>query len=181
MISTDVTITPDNLVAYYKAFVVDAYCNDRISWASNSYPHGYFDGSYLDGSTAGRSISITGANVGTQGNLIDASDIYDALVGETAKYTVIRNMRVILYLSGSGTIFDSTAKSYMSSGYLQSYSSPDNAGVVTDNTITASQLEALFSNLRENWASLANNVVTVSQTICHSSCHSNCHSSRGRR
>lgn len=181
MISTEVTITPDNLVAYYKSFVIDTFCNDRITWASNNKPFSDFDGSYLDGDTSGRPISITGASVGTGGNLIDASDIYDTLVAETARYTMIRHIRAILYLYGSGVIYDNTQKSYMNSGYLQALDSIATAGVETGNEVTAAGLEALFTNLREGWATKQNNIVTLQFNICHSSCHSACHGSRGRR
>lgn len=192
-IDTSVTITPQNLVDYYKEFVVDV-ANSNIAWAiTGGSPFEQFPtGTYFQGTTNGRAIGIAGANVGTAGNLIDASDIYDQLVAETANYTSIRNLRALLYVEGGGGntgsygspgyIVDETKKAYMNSSYLQSFAAPpDNGNVVTGNEITAGTLETLFANLVDAYRTLQVNTVTVQVNICHASCHSSCHGSRGRR
>jgi hypothetical protein len=189
-IDTNATITPQNLVDYYKEFVVDV-ANADIAWSSNSEPFSEFDESLLAGTTAGRTIGISGANVGSAGNLIDASDIYDVLLAETANYTNIRYVRAILFVDGGGgntgsrptpgTIFDGTATSYMNSSYLQTLGTVSTGDVATGNSITASSLEAFFNALKNEYISKRIDTVTIQVNVCHASCHSSCHGSRGRR
>ena len=190
-IDTNVTITPQNLIDYYKEFVVDV-ANSNIAWAvTGGSPFSGFDLNYFQGTTNGRPIGITGANVGTAGNLIDASDIYDQVLTETGNYTMIRNLRAIQFVEGGGgntgslstpgIIFDETRKAYMNSTYTQALGSISAGDVVTDNTITATSLETLFNALRAEYESKQVNTVTVQVNICHASCHSSCHGSRGRR
>lgn len=190
-IDTNVTITPQNLVDYYKEFVVDS-ANANIAWAGNNYPFSDWPaGTILDGTTSGRSIGITGANVASGGNLIDASDIYTVLAAETANYYMLRNLRAILFVEGgggntgsrgtAGTVFDSTAKAYMNSGYVQSQGTIQNGGVAEGNNITAASLESFFANLKSDFESKQGQVVTYTVSVCHASCHSSCHGSRGRR
>ena len=189
-IDTSVTITPQNLVDYYKEFVVDV-ANSNIAWATGAEPFSEFDEAYLAGSTSGRSIGITGSSVGSAGNLIDASDIYDVVLAETGNYTIIRNLRAILFVDGGGgntgsrgspgTIFDETRKAYMNSSYLQALGSVSAGDVTAGNTITATSLETLFNALKTEYESKQTNTVTVQVNVCHASCHSSCHGSRGRR
>jgi hypothetical protein len=131
------------------------------------------------------------ADVGTAGNLIDASDIYDVLTAETANYTSIRKIRALLFVEGSGGntgtqstagfIVDETRKAYMSSSYLQTLPVPQNGNVVSGETTSAGNLETLFANLVNAYANPRENIVTVQVNVCHASCHSSCHGSRGRR
>lgn len=189
-IDTNVTITPQNLVDYYKEFVVDI-ANSNIAWANNAEPFSEFDESLLSGTTAGRTIGISGSNVGSAGNLIDASDIYDVVVAESAQYNRIRNLRAILFVDGGGgntgsrpnpgTIFDETRKAFMNTSYLQTANPPSAGDVITGNTITASSLENLFNGLRADYEAKQVNTVTIQVNVCHASCHSSCHGSRGRR
>ena len=190
-IDTNVTITPQNLVDYYKEFVVDV-ANADIAWAlTGGLPFAGFPTSYLQGTTNGRPIGITGADVGTAGNLIDASDIYDVLTAETANYTSIRKIRALLFVEGAGGntgtqstagfIVDETRKAYMSSSYLQTLPVPQNGNVVSGEITSAGNLESLFANLVNAYANPRENIVTVQVNVCHASCHSSCHGSRGRR
>lgn len=191
-IDTNVTITPQNLVDYYKEFVVDI-ANADIAWAiTGGSPFEQFPtATYFQGTTNGRAIGITGANVGTAGNLIDASDIYDVLVAETNNYTSIRKVRAILNVEGgggntgsygsAGVLVDETKKAYMNSSYLQTISTPGDSGVLSGNNITASSLEGLFNNLKDMYNQERDDIVTIQVNICHASCHSSCHGSRGRR
>jgi hypothetical protein len=190
-IDTNVTITPQNLVDYYKEFVVDV-ANADIAWAlTGGLPFAGFPTSYLQGTTNGRPIGITGANVGTAGNLIDASDIYDVLTAETANYTSIRKIRALLFVEGAGGntgtyssagyVIDETRKAYMSSSYLQPLATPQNGNVVTGEITSAGNLESLFANLVNAYANEREDIVTVQVNVCHASCHSSCHGSRGRR
>jgi len=189
-IDTNATITPQNLVDYYREFVVDV-ANANIAWAANAEPFGEFDESLLAGSTSGRSIGITGSSVGSAGNLIDASDIYDAVLAETGNYTVIRNLRAVLVVDGGGgntgsrpspgTIFDETRKAYMNSSYLQALGSVSAGDVTSGNSITATSLETLFNALKAEYESKQTTSLTIQVNVCHASCHSSCHGSRGRR
>lgn len=189
-IDTNVTITPQNLVDYYKEFVVDI-ANSNIAWANNAEPFSEFNESLLSGTIAGRPIGISGSNVGSAGNLIDASDIYDVVLAETATYTRIRNLRAILFVEGgggntgsrpnAGTIFDETRKAFMNTSYLQSLGTVSAGSVTTGNTITATSLETLFNALRAEYEAKQVNTETIQVNVCHASCHSSCHGSRGRR
>jgi hypothetical protein len=189
-IDTNATITPQNLVDYYREFVVDV-ANSNIAWANNAEPFGEFNEALLSGTTAGRSIGISGSNVGTAGNLIDASDIYDVVIAETAQYTRIRNLRALLFVEGGGGntgsrptpgfIFDETRKAFMNTDYLQSLGSISTGDVVAGNNITASSLETLFNALKAEYEAKQVNTVTIQVNVCHASCHSSCHGSRGRR
>ena len=190
-IDTNVTITPQNLVDNYKEFVVDS-ANANIAWAGNNFPFSDWpSGTILAGTTAGRSIGITGANVSSAGNLIDASDIYTVLAAETANYYMLRNLRAILFVQGDGgntgsrpspgNVFDTTAKAYMNSSYVQSQGTIQNGGVAEGNTITKQNLEAFFANLKSDFEAKQSEVVSYTVSVCHASCHSSCHGSRGRR
>jgi hypothetical protein len=189
-IDTNATITPQNLVDYYKEFVVDV-ANSTIVWAADTLPFAEFDAAKLAGTLAGRTIGITGTNVGTAGNLIDASDIYDVVLAETYNYTNIRNLRAILFVDGSGgntgsrgtagTVFDETKKAYMNTTYLQALGAVTASPVTTDNTITASELENLLNRIKAEWDLKKTTDLSIQVNVCHASCHSSCHGSRGRR
>jgi len=189
-IDTNVTITPQNLVDYYKEFVVDV-ANANIAWGTNNEPFSEFDENNFGGTTAGRAINITGANVGSAGNLIDASDIYDAVIAETAQYLRIRNLRAILFVDGGGgntgsrptpgVIFDETRKAYLSTSYVLPPGTISTGTVTTGNDITATSLENLFNACRADFERVLTTTVTIQVNVCHASCHSSCHGSRGRR
>ena len=189
-IDTNATITPQNLVDYYKEFVVDV-ANSAIVWAADTLPFAEFDAANLAGTLAGRTIGINGTNVGTAGNLIDASDIYDVVLAETYNYTNIRNLRAILFVDGgggntgsrgtAGTVFDATSKAYMNTTYLQALGTVTASPVTTDNTITASELENLLNRIKAEWDLKKTTDLLIQVNVCHASCHSSCHGSRGRR
>jgi hypothetical protein len=189
-IDTNVTITPQNLVDYYKEFVVDV-ANSSIAWGTNAKPFSEFDENNFGGTTAGRAALITGANVGSAGNLIDASDIYDAVISETAQYLRIRNLRAILFVDGgggntgsrpgAGAIFDETKKAYLSTSYVLPPGTISTGDVSTGNNITASSLETLFNACKADFERVLTTTATIQVNVCHASCHSSCHGSRGRR
>ena len=183
-------INPQNIVDRFADYVT-ATGNAGISWGTNAYPFGEFDGNYFGGTTAGRGISISGGNIASVGNVITASNIYNTLVNETATYTNIRNLRALLFVDGGGGntgsrpspgyIYDATAVAHMNTGYRQGIGSPNPSNVSGGNTSTFSGLESLFDNLRSSYNSARGSTVTVQINVCHASCHSSCHSSRGRR
>ena len=174
-------INSQNIVDRFADYVT-ATAGAGISWGANALPFSQFSPANFGGTTAGRPIGITGPSISPVGGKITASNIYDTLVIETARYTSIRNLRAILNLTGSGTQFDQTAVAYMSYGlYGQSIGSPANAGVSSGSTITSSGLESFFNNLRTSYSNARSATTTLTITVCHTSCHSSCHGSRGRR
>jgi len=180
-------ISAQNIIDRFADFA-PASANSGIVWGTNSVPFSGFSTSYFGGTTAGRSIGITGADINQ--NPITASVINTAIENETAAYSQIRNLNAIRTVTGAGgntgtypnpgQIFNQTAKAYLNSSYAQTLSA---AGVtLTAGTqISTSGLEAKFTDLQTRFNSLVSNTVTVNINICHASCHSSCHGSRGRR
>ena len=180
-------ISAQNIIDRFADFA-PAAANSGIVWGTNSVPFSGFATSYFGGTTAGRSIGITGADINQ--NPITASVINTAIENETAAYSQIRNLNARRNVTGEvsnigtyqtpGLIFNQTQKAYLNSSYIQTLSA---AGVtLTAGTqISASGLEAKFTDLQTRFNSLVSNTVTVTINICHSSCHSSCHGSRGRR
>ena len=180
-------ISAQNIIDRFADFA-PASANSGIVWGTNSVPFSGFSTSYFGGTTAGRSIGITGADINQ--NPITASVINTAIENETAAYSQIRNLNARRNVTGEvsnigtyqtpGLIFNQTQKAYLNSSYIQTLSA---AGVtLTAGTqISSSGLEAKFTDLQTRFNSLVSNTVTVTINICHSSCHSSCHGSRGRR
>jgi hypothetical protein len=182
-------VRTQNIVDRFADYVT-ATAASGISWGTNAKPFAEMPDSTFGGTTSGRSIGISGGNIGS--GLITASNIYNTLVNETTQYTSIRNLRAILNVLGDGGnlgtrpgqlgyIYDQTAVAYMNTNYLQSIGSPGNAGVASGNVISTVNLESFFNTLRNSYNSARATTATVQVDVCHSSCHSACHSSRSRR
>lgn len=181
-------VRTQNIVDRFADYVT-ATADSGISWGTNAYPFGEFDGNNFGGTTSGRPIGISGGNIGSE--VITASNIYNTLVNETAAYTSIRNLRAILFVDGGGgntgsrptpgVIYDQTAVAYMNGSYLQSIGTPANNGVASGNVVSAVNLESFFDTLRSSYNSARGSTVTIQVNVCHASCHSSCHGSRSRR
>jgi len=181
-------IEEQNIVDRFADYVVST-ANSGISWGTNSVPFSEMSTSYFGGTTSGKGIQISGSNI--TGNPINASTIYNALVTETNRYTKIRNLKAILFVDGgggnngsrptAGEVYNQTAVAYMNDSYLQSIGSPNNGGVSAGNQASVSNMQQLFTNLRDSYNSARGNTVTIQINVCHASCHSNCHGSRSRR
>jgi hypothetical protein len=181
-------VRTQNIVDRFADYVT-ATADSGISWGTNAYPFGEFDGNNFGGTTSGRPIGISGDNIGS--GVITASNIYNTLVNETAAYTSIRNLRAILFVDGGGgntgsrptpgVIYDQTAVAYMNGSYLQSIGTPANNGVASGNVASATNLESFFNTLRSTYNSARGSTVTIQVNVCHASCHSSCHGSRSRR
>lgn len=181
-------VRTQNIVDRFADYVT-ATADSGISWGTNAYPFGEFDGNNFGGTTSGRPIGISGGNIGS--GVITASNIYNTLVNETAAYTSIRNLRAILFVDGGGgntgsrptpgVIYDQTAVAYMNGSYLQSIGTPANNGVASGNVVSAVNLESFFDTLRSSYNSARGSTVTIQVNVCHASCHSSCHGSRSRR
>lgn len=195
MVSLTNPITAQNIINRYADYVV-ATSNSGIVWGTNSVPFSDFSTSYFGGTTAGRSIGITGGDINNNVNKIDASEINDTLATETAAYSNIRKLRAILNYTGvgdgaggvgntgtwagnPGVNFDQTQVAYLNNQYLQSMSGTTNLGA--GDIIDDSVLEAKFGALSTVYTAARNNTQTIQIDVCHSSCHSSCHGSRGRR
>ena len=180
-------INAQNIVDRFADFATTA--TDSISWGTNSIPFPEFDAAVFGGTTSGKPIGITGS-VLTDTN-VTASTIYNALVTETNTFTRIRNLRAILFVTGTGgntgtrpvagIVYDVTAVANMSASYLQNIVSPANANVASTRTITSANLESFFTNLRNSYNAARENTTTIQINVCHASCHSSCHASRSRR
>jgi hypothetical protein len=180
-------IESQNIIDRFADYVT-ATANSGIVWGTNALPFAEMPSENFGGTTAGRSIGISGSATGT---LITASVIYNTLVNETATYTNIRNLRAILFIDGeggntgsrtnAGIIFDQTAVAHLNTTYRQSIGTPSNEGVERDRNITTLSLESFFITLRSSYITSRNNTATIQVNVCHASCHSSCHGSRGRR
>lgn len=190
MASLNNPVNPQNIVDRFSDYVT-ASANSGISWGTNAYPFGEFDGGYFGGDTGGRGISINGGSINAVGDTITAANIYNTLVAETATYTNIRNLRALLFVDGGGGntgsrgspgyIYDGTAVAHMNTNYRQGIGSPNGSDVSGGNNITAAGLEGFFDTLRATYNANRGNTTEVQINVCHASCHSSCHGSRGRR
>lgn len=181
-------VRTQNIVDRFADYVT-ATSSSGISWGTNAVPFSEFNSAEFGGTTSGRSIGISGGNIGS--GVITASNIYNTLVNETAAYTSIRNLRAILFVDGDGgntgsrptpgVIYDQTAVAYMNGSYLQSIGTPANNGVASGNVASATNLESFFDTLRSSYNSARGSTVTIQVNVCHASCHSSCHGSRSRR
>ena len=183
-------IAPQNIIDRFADYVV-ASANTGIVWYNNgpgaiSEPFAEFNQDLLGGS-GGKAIEISGA--GLPGTRITASVIYNALVGETARYTRIRRLNAkLLITTGPGNktreatdAKDLTQVAHLSAAYQADIGTPANNGVAAGQRVTSVGLEGFFNNLRTSYTTARNTSVEISVSVCHSSCHSSCHGSRGRR
>jgi hypothetical protein len=181
-------ITPQNIVERFADYVV-ATGNAGIVWGIGAKPFSEMPDSYFGGGTSGKSIEISGNSIAA--TPITALNIYNSLVQETNRYTRIRNLRARLSVTGgggntgtrpsAGVVFDQTRVANMSTSYLTSIGSPNNAGVTSGQIVTATNFENFFNNLRSAYNTARSSTVEVTISVCHASCHSSCHGSRSRR
>ncbi len=181
-----------NIVDRFADYVV-ATANSGISWGTNAYPFSECDFTGIfGGPTSGKGIEVVGGSIGAgPSGEITAQNIYDTLIAETYRYTRIRTIRCLLFVTGDGGntgsrptpgyVYDQTAIANLNTNYLQSVTSGRD-DVLSGNVVTVSGLEAMFDSMRANYNSArGNSAGTWTTTVCHASCHSSCHSSRGRR
>lgn len=181
-------VNKQNIVDRFADYVV-ADANGSIQWGTNNKPFSNMPSSEFGGTTGGRGIAISGANI--SGTTITAANIRSVLESETTNYTNMRNMRARLFVTGgggnsgsrptAGYIFDQTKKAHLTTNRRVAISTPNNAGVTSGQTVDRSNLETYFSNLRANYRARETSAYTKTVSVCHASCHHNCHSSRGRR
>jgi hypothetical protein len=183
-------VRSQNIVDRFADYVT-ATANAGIVWGTNALPFPEMPSTNFGGTTSGRGITVNGSSITPTGSRITASNIYDTLVNETATYTNIRNLRALLFVEGNGGntgirpnagfVFDQTAVSHLNVNYRQNIGSPANSGVASNQTISVSNLENFFNNLRTAYNNARATTATIQVNVCHASCHNSCHSSRGRR
>jgi hypothetical protein len=174
-------INPQNIVDRFADYVV-ATANTGIVWGTDNLPFTQFDPAEFGGTTGGKAIGIIGSNIDAIGNVVNAANIYNTLLTETATYTNIRNLQAVRFIAGDlgGVNFDQTFPAYFNTAYLQSIGAGA-SDVVSGSTVTSTGLETFFDNLRASYNSARGNTVTLQVNVCHASCHNSCHTSRGRR
>jgi hypothetical protein len=97
MASLNNPVNLQNIIDRFADYVVAA-ANSGIVWGFDNKPFPEMDGYYFGGFTNGKSISIQGQ--GYQGTKI-YSNIYEGVLLETFRYSNIRNMRALLYVTFS--------------------------------------------------------------------------------
>ena len=205
-------INAQNIVDRFADYVV-ATGNASIVFASNAVPFGVYSAYFPNiwgGTTTGKAIGITGTDLGGAGSTITAATIVSVLRAETTAYTRIRNLRAVLFITGTGfitprpngqastptdlrvdagpitgqgpgIIYDQTSKANLSTTYLQTLGATTSTGISTGSNITTANLETFFTNLQTAYTTARNTTHLQQENVCHASCHTNCHSSRGRR
>ena len=174
-----------NLVDRFADFVAK-HNHNQIVWGTNSKPFSQMPNSEFTGTTAGRSIGITGASI--TGDTIDSSNMISALEGEAYQYTRIRKMRARLLMQTSGTgeanprvDFNQTKVAYLASARRLTLDGINASTVEPDDLVSVTGVETYLSDLQREMNEKRDTTYNKDVTICHSSCHSNCHGSRGRR
>jgi hypothetical protein len=205
---TDPT-SAQNTIDRFADYVV-ATANAGIVFGTNALPFGAYSAYFpaiFGGTTSGKAIGVTGTNLGGSGSIMTASTVYTTLVAETNTYTRIRNLRARLFITGlgyapapgtdftvnlmtdAGPIFgvppgyayDETSVANLNTTYNQDVGAITSRAIATGHTISTTNLEAFYTNLRTAYETTRANTVSIQVDVCHSSCHNNCHSSRGRR
>lgn len=207
-------IKAQDIVDRFADYVV-ATANSGIVWATNANPTAdtspvsgvtaiveIIPDSDLGGTTAGRSIGISGADLGSQGSLITGQTIYNQLVAETNRYGRIRLLRLTFAVTGMGgnngtrlrntaqdtsrteiRIFDQTQIVHGNAAFQLNITigNSSSQSIATGFTASATNLETFFDNLKNAYLTVRNTQSVANASLCHASCHSSCHSARGRR
>jgi hypothetical protein len=177
-------INAQNIVDRFADYVV-ATANANIVWTNTNKPFAEANAAAFS-TGSGKTISVDGTDITPASGIITKTNIYYALIAETARYTSIRKIRARLIITtGSGnrtraanTGFDQTAVAHMSgTGYQGTITSVPALGAKP----SVADLQTFFTNLRDKYTAQRNATQTYSVSVCHSSCHSSCHNSRGRR
>lgn len=166
--------------------VVANTANGGISWGNNNYPANS-NPAWFEGSTAGVPDRPYAALLTAINNQPDAALLRDRFYEIAHRYCRVRLMRIVIYMNGDGggqsVLYDGTAKAHARVDQTVRPGFPGTAGgVAQGNDATWSGLETWLASMRDSVWNAQQQVVTNSNTVCHSSCHSSCHNSgRGRR
>lgn len=168
------------ILTAFQNFVTDT-ANAGIVWGKGNPPFSQFDQSEFGGSPIGEPLQIDTDDIGTAGGEVSATQIYNTLVAETARYTNIRNLRARRFLTGFGYDFDNTQVAEMNNTYEQNIGVPAQGDIQGGENISCAELDTLFTTLQTSYNTARANTVTLTTVYCHSSCHASCHASRNRR
>lgn len=199
-------INAQNIINRFADYV-PASANTGIVWGTNANPS-YTDGGTVEivadasfgGTTAGRSIGVTGTSITPNDNIIDGPTIYNALVAETNAYTRIKKLRAVLTVTGSGgnrpagpltgntggtnvVVYDETNIAHMAPSFVSNITidPASTFGLANGQVISSANLQNFFDTLKTKYVEKRNTVSRIDKSACHSSCHSSCHGSRSRR
>lgn len=205
-------IEPQNIVDRFADYVV-ATANASIVWGTNANPTmdtGPVSGvtqivevitdASFGGGTGGKAIAVNQASITPANNKITATTIYNALVGETNRYTSIKNVQAIGRVTGAGgnngsrlrdtgqvagrtyiEKLNATSKAHMADTYVSSIGTPANNGVAAGTPVSVTNLQTFFTTLRTAYQGKRDAASQIITSVCHASCHSSCHRNRGRR
>lgn len=155
--------------------------NDRgnmgISWHAGNLPHA--SATHFYGNAAGNTVQLV---LDTSNPNIDATQVSNAMVEHITNQSRVRLVRYIMYLSGSGAIYDGTAV-----GVTNINGVPGDMGDISpifsgNQDISLQSFTDYYEKLYSRYTATYRNTATLlTDTICHSSCHTSCHYARGRR
>lgn len=157
----------------------------------------------LDFST---NAGISNVQIGTKGNHILGSTMYNVLKEIVKRLTRVRNFSSSWYhrtqtsytlvnsvsgkamfketlpsITGTSGIRDNSATSgwnrSINGSAIQNIEFTNNPGISKNGLITANVINQFFTNLNNYWAAAAGNRITYTLYSCHNNCHNNCHDS----
>lgn len=137
-------------------------------------------------------------NIGTTGQRISASSIVNTLVSMTTNLTRVGTFTYVRRLHESYRVESSNDKGGLTQGevlydryveqtrksgkvifttnYIRSLKvTPSNGGVVVNNPITISGINALCASCLSSWNSTDKYNYNYTNDVCHTVCHNNCH------
>lgn len=170
-------INQQNIVDRFRDYVTVA-ANSGIVWGTDVLPFPEMPIGHFAGTTAGKTVAIDSANLGT---LITLTLLRDVLFTEgTIPYSNIRNLRAIkTFQTGAsvGVIYDTTAvANTVYDATVAEPATPD------PGLITMTGTEAYFDRLKAAYLDARNSTpIEVTIATCHSNHSNTCHSSRSRR
>lgn len=152
-----------------------------ISWYPGNYPANS-NPAWFAGGPLGQYVDMDWP--GVPGGAPSASDFAARMRNYANVFSGVRLTRIVIYLSTSaGPVvqFDGTA--IASTIYTFDYGSAiPLPGIANLNDITENNIrDCTYNMINYYHAYCRNQVLTLTNTVCHSSCHTSCHSSRGRR
>lgn len=117
-------------------------------------------------------------SVGSTNTIVTASTIYYSLMSIVANLTRVGTFSWVRTFNTEGVISvvgSMGGKVVFAPGYAVSLATTSDGGVVTNNIISTSAINALFSNLYSAWSRSNRPTYNGRQDDCHVQCHTNCH------
>lgn len=121
-------INANNVQDYFYDYI-GKIANTGIVWGTNTLPFAEIGTAIFGGRTSGRPVDRAYAP-GSSGVVINAKTIYDQMLVDTAKYTVMTSLHAVRYLGGYGFTNNSRAKAYMSSAFELQVGNASKTGLI---------------------------------------------------